>query len=73
MNSKILICLGLLLTLSSCGVKGPPVKDPDTIIDSYVREYTGSDLSPEELERTQDKTAIPSTLDQQQQKLPVKP
>lgn len=73
MNSKILICLGLLLTLSSCGVKGPPLKDPETIVDSYVRGYTGSDLSAEELERTQDKKAIPSTLEQQQQKPVVKP
>lgn len=73
MNSKILICLGLLLTLASCGVKGPPVKHPETIVDSYVKDYTGSELSAEEIERTKDKQAIPSTLDQQQQKIPAKP
>ncbi len=73
MNSKILICLGLLLTLASCGVKGPPVKYPETIVDSYVKDYTGSDLSPEEVERTKNTQAIPSTLDQQQQKLPTTP
>jgi predicted small lipoprotein YifL len=61
----------LLLTFASCGVKGPPVQYPETIVDSYVREYTGSDLSPEELERIKNQRAIPSTLDQQQQKLPT--
>lgn len=61
----------LLLTLASCGVKGPPVQHPETIVDSYVREYTGSDLSPEEIERVKNQQTIPSTLDQQQQKLPT--
>lgn len=61
----------LLLTLASCGVKGPPVQHPETIVDSYVREYTGSDLSPEEIERVKNQQKIPSTLDQQQQKLPT--
>ncbi|MEA9354856.1 lipoprotein [Bacteriovorax sp. PP10] len=73
MNSKIIICLGLLLTLTSCGVKGPPVKYRETIVDSYVKDYTGTELSAEEKERTKDKQSIPSTLDQQQQKIPVKP
>lgn len=52
-------------TLASCGVKGPPVKYPETIVDSYVKSYTGAELSPEELERTQNKQAIPSTIDTQ--------
>lgn len=73
MNSKILICLGLLYTLASCGVKGPPVQYHETIVDSYVKEYTGTEPSSEEIERTKDKQAIPSTLDQQQQKTPAKP
>ena len=60
----------LLFTLSSCGVKGPPVQYPETIIDSYVREYTGSDLTSEEIERVKNQQTIPSTLDQQQQKTP---
>ena len=50
------------LSLSSCGVKGPPVKDPETIVDSYVREYTGEDMTAEEVERTKTQEAIPSTL-----------
>lgn len=73
MNSKNLICLGLLLTLASCGVKGPPVQYPETIVDSYLKDYTGSELSPEEIERTKNTQAIPSTLDQQQQKPTTKP
>jgi predicted small lipoprotein YifL len=60
----------LLFTLSSCGVKGPPVQFPETIVDSYVREYTGSDMTPEELDRVKNQQTIPSTLDQQQQKIP---
>jgi hypothetical protein len=73
LNSKILICLGLLLTLASCGVKAPPIKYRETIVDSYVKDYTGTEPSAEEIERTKDKQSIPSTLDQQQQKTPVKP
>lgn len=42
MNSKILFGLFLIL-LSSCGVKSPPKKYPETAIDSYIKEYTGND------------------------------
>ena len=73
LNFKILLSLILLSTLASCGVKGPPVQYPETIVDSYVRDYTGSDLTPEEIERIKNQQTIPSTLDQQQQKLPTKP
>ena len=60
-----------ILTLTSCGVKGPPLPYPETIVDSYVREYTESDLSPEEIERMKNQQIIPSTLDQQKQKSPT--
>lgn len=61
----------LLSVLTSCGVKGPPIKYPETVVDSYVQEYTGSNITPEEAERAKNQQIIPSTLDQQQQKLPV--
>ena len=54
------------MSLSSCGVKGPPKSFPDTIVESYTREYTGAEPTPEEKERMQNKTAIPSALDPQQ-------
>ena len=50
----------LFLTLASCGVKGPPVKYTETIVDSYVQEYTKSELSPEELERAKNQQITPS-------------
>jgi len=73
LNSKILICLALGLTLSSCGVKGPPVQYPDTIVDSYIKNYTGTEPTAEEIERKNNKDVIPSPLDQQQQKPVTKP
>ncbi|MBC7427523.1 MAG: hypothetical protein H7336_02855 [Bacteriovorax sp.] len=51
MNFKIIFILILLSELSSCGVKAPPVKYPETVIDSYVRSYTGADSTSEELSR----------------------
>jgi predicted small lipoprotein YifL len=45
LNSKSLrnsIFIISLLTIAGCGVKAPPLQHPDTIIDSYVTEYTGA-------------------------------
>jgi predicted small lipoprotein YifL len=66
LNSKILFFLSIIFSLSACGVKGPPKSYPDTIIDSYTREYTHSDPTPEESARMRNKTPIPSALDAQQ-------
>ena len=65
----------LLLTLASCGVKGPPVQHPETIVDSYIRDYTKSDLTPEEIERSKNQQIIPSKNDPQLQQTapPTKP
>lgn len=64
MNSKILFFILISFSLAGCGVKAPPQKYPDTAIDSYIREYTGTtELSPEELERTKDKPATMSVED----------
>jgi hypothetical protein len=54
-------------------VKGPPVQHPETAIDSYVQNYTGTEPTAEELERTKDKEVIPSTLELQQQKTVTEP
>lgn len=43
MNSKILIVLTSLLFISSCGVKAPPKKYSETAIDSYIKDFTGTD------------------------------
>nr|BDT30263.1 hypothetical protein BHI3_37290 [Bacteriovorax sp. HI3] len=65
MNSKILLLSLISITLSSCGVKAPPVQYPDTSVDSYIREYTGTtELTPEEIERTKDKPPVSSVEDQ---------
>lgn len=56
----------MALSLVGCGVKGPPKSYPETIIDSYTREYTGTEPTPEEVERMKNKTPIPSALDPQQ-------
>ena len=37
----------MFFIFSSCGVKGPPVSFPETVIDSYVRGYTDQDMAPE--------------------------
>ena len=65
----------LLLTFASCGVKGPPVQHPETIVDSYIHDYTKSDLSHEEIERAKNQQIIPSKNDPQLQKIttPAKP
>ena len=70
LNFKILIIACFLLSLSACGVKGPPMKHPETIVDSYVKDYTGAEMTPEEIERTKNQ-AIPSTMDTQQIKQPT--
>ena len=56
-------------------MKAPPLKHPETIVDSYTREYTGSDLSAEEIERKKNSTIIPSVVDPSQppQPPPIKP
>lgn len=74
MNSKIFLFI-FLICVVGCGVKAPPLKHPETIVDSYTREYTGSDLSPEEIERKKNTTVIPSVVDPKQtpQPPPVKP
>ncbi len=38
LNFKFL--LPLLILVCGCGVKAPPLKHPDTVIESYVRTYT---------------------------------
>lgn len=65
MNSKNLFILFFVSLLFGCGVKAPPRQYPDTSVDSYVREYTGTtELTPEELERTKDKPPVSSVEDQ---------
>lgn len=65
MNSKILLFSLTLFMICGCGVKAPPLKYPETIVDSYTREYTGTtELTPEEIERTKDKPPVSSVEDQ---------
>lgn len=61
--------------VAGCGVKGDPKKYPDTIVDSYVHDYTGSEPSVEELERIKSTKVIPSVVDPKQTPVPapVKP
>ena len=65
--------MALLSILSSCGVKGPPLTYPETIVDSYTRDYTGSDPTPEELARMNNKTVIPSSIDPKQSPATTQP
>lgn len=61
MNFKNALFLIALISLSGCGVKAPPLKYSETIIDSYTQEYTGSaELTPEEIERTKEKPPVSS-------------
>jgi predicted small lipoprotein YifL len=72
LNSKVIFLILLLLTITAgCGVKGPPKKFPETIVDSYTREYTGSDPSAEELERIKNTKVIPSAVDPKQTPAPA--
>ena len=71
LNSKVILSFIIFFSLTSCGVKGPPVQYPETIVDSYVREYTGSNLTAEEIERAKNQQITPSTQDQQLQNLPT--
>lgn len=74
MNFKFFLLI-ILVSFVGCGVKAPPLKHPETIVDSYTRDYTGSDLSAEEIERKKNSTVIPSVVDPKQhpQPAPVKP
>jgi len=47
----------MLFILYSCGVKAPPVKYPETAIDSYVDSFTNSSLK-------NDEESKPKTTDQ---------
>ncbi len=51
MNFNIFFILSLFIFVTGCGVKADPVKYPETVIDSYVKSYTGNDQTPEEIER----------------------
>lgn len=75
LNFKTIFYFFLLTTIFSCGVKGPPVQHTETIVDSYVREYTNSEMDAEEIERLKNQKTIPSTIELQQKKepSPVKP
>jgi predicted small lipoprotein YifL len=73
LSFKILICFGFLFILASCGVKGPPIQYPETVVDSYIKSYTGKELSAEEIELSKDKSSIPSSIEQQQQKPLTRP
>ncbi len=42
MNSKILFLI--LFLFAGCGVKAPPLKHPDTVVESYVKGYTNEIL-----------------------------
>ncbi len=65
MNSKTLLFFLTSITLFSCGVKAPPEQYPNTSVDSYIREYTGTtELTPEEIERTKNKPPVSSVEDQ---------
>ncbi|MBY0413825.1 MAG: hypothetical protein K2Q18_06655 [Bdellovibrionales bacterium] len=75
MNSNFFFLI-LILLISSCGVKAPPLKYPETIVDSYTRSYTGGDPTPEELERIKNESVIPSAVDPKKNTVdptPVKP
>lgn len=61
MNFKFFLFLFSLLSLSACGVKAPPVKYPETVVESYVKGYTGAEPTPEELARNKNKKPIEST------------
>ncbi len=63
LNFKVLLVYVLLLTFASCGVKGPPVQYTETIVDSYIHEYTKGELSPEESERIKNQQITPSKND----------
>ena len=58
MNSKFILFIFILSLFAACGVKGPPAKYPETIVDSYTRSYTGADPTPEEIERTKEKEPV---------------
>lgn len=51
MNFKNLLFVCLIGFTFGCGVKAPPAKYPDTMVDSYIQRYTGQGPTPEELER----------------------
>lgn len=51
MNSKILLTLLSIISLTGCGVKAAPKKYPDQVVDSYVKGYIGGEPTPEEIER----------------------
>ncbi len=51
MNSKVLFLLFIIFTMAGCGVKAPPQKYPEQVVDSYIKGYTGGDPTPEEIER----------------------
>lgn len=48
LNSKILLSTLVFLTLNSCGVKSPPAQYPETIVDSYIHDYTDDDTTSQE-------------------------
>ncbi len=64
LNFKNLILVSLLSFIFGCGVKAPPAKYPETMVDSYVQSYTGTTPTPEELERIKNDEPIQSTTDQ---------
>lgn len=64
MNFKNLILVSLLSFIFGCGVKAPPAKFPETVVDSYVQSYTGQAPTPEEIERAKNDEVIQSTTDQ---------
>jgi predicted small lipoprotein YifL len=73
LNFKIIFLLIIVTSFYGCGVKGSPLKYPETIVESYTREYTGSDPTPEELERIKNTKVIPSVVDPKQSTIPVPP
>lgn len=74
LNSKITFLFLISFIFSGCGVKAPPLKYPETAIDSYVQEHTGNGPTPEELERSRiNKDTIEAAKKNESPKTPITP
>lgn len=49
-------------TLSGCGVKAPPLKDPEIAIDSYIKSYTHEDDEKNAEKESQKQATPPSSV-----------
>jgi len=58
LNFKFVILL--LFVLAGCGVKGPPLKYPDTVMQSYIDDYTGEKGELPAKPQYEDKSAVPA-------------